>query len=487
MNNNDRSNKQQNKIQINTNKFIERAIKIHGEYDYSLINYINNTTNVVIICPIHGEFKQSPKSHLRGSKCKYCAGRAKLNTATFLKRAMKTHGHEYKYIDDNIDSVGQNISIVCSKHGIFKQNVRNHLRGQRCPKCVGNKRLTDQEFTQAASYIHHGYYDYSITNYKSTMDKVEIICPKHGKFSQTPNAHISRSEGCPHCSRLISKPHQTIIDKLDLLDITYQVNDRQRLNGYELDILVGNIGIEINGLWWHGIRHGMPYDSRKKWKAKHREKKILADNCGISLLQFWDYEVIYKRDLIFSMIEHRLGLSFRISARKCELRLVSNKDAKQFIDDNHLQGHRSASYTYGLYYDNHLQAIASFTFSKYYGTYELIRFATKMNTTVVGGFSKILKHFMTTINCCRIVTFADARYSSGNLYKVNGFKLLKHTKSNYFYFKGRNKIISRYQAQKHKLCNLIDFNPDLTEVDNMLLAGYSQVHDAGNYLLELST
>ena len=113
--------------------------------------------------------------------------------------------------------------------------------------------------------------------------------------------------------------------------------------------------------------------------------------------------------------------------------------------------------------------------------WEITRFANKLNMTVVGGASKLFKHFLREHNPDQILTYADRRYSNGNLYKKLGFKLDGITQPNYIYIKNK-KIFSRQQFQKHKLKDkLEDFNPLLTEAENMFNNGYRRMWDAGNY------
>jgi hypothetical protein len=116
--------------------------------------------------------------------------------------------------------------------------------------------------------------------------------------------------------------------------------------------------------------------------------------------------------------------------------------------------------------------------------WEIIRFCNKLNTSVVGGFSKLLKYFKNEHNGS-IITYADKRHSNGNLYKNNGFEELHDSKPNYFYVKKRD-IFSREKFQKHKLKDLFEnFNPDLTEWENMQLNNYDRIWDCGNKVFEL--
>jgi len=138
---------------------------------------------------------------------------------------------------------------------------------------------------------------------------------------------------------------------------------------------------------------------------------------------------------------------------------------------------------FGLYNNNILVAMMSFGVPRFNEKYkwELLRYASLKNLTIVGGASKLLKSFKTS-NIGSIVTYAKKEYSEGNLYKVLGFTLLSNGSKSYYYLKGDEKI-SRYQAQKHKLKDLLGaqiFDPALSERENMTKAGYLKVPERGS-------
>lgn len=123
---------------ISTNIFIERARKVHGDrYDYSETKYTLAKNLVSIICREHGPFLQLPYSHLRGSVCPACAGVARKTTAEWIVKANQAHKNKYTYPNANYVNVNSIIEIVCPKHGAFTQKAKVHLDGCGCPKCKG--------------------------------------------------------------------------------------------------------------------------------------------------------------------------------------------------------------------------------------------------------------------------------------------------------------------------------------------------------------
>lgn len=125
-------------VKDTTISFISKAIDIHGDYyDYSLVEYVNNATKVVIICPIHGKFEQRPNDHLKGHKCNKCsiASRSK-PLHVFLDECLKRHGELYDYSNVIYKQKRTKIKIICRTHGEFLQTPESHLRSETaCPKC----------------------------------------------------------------------------------------------------------------------------------------------------------------------------------------------------------------------------------------------------------------------------------------------------------------------------------------------------------------
>jgi len=121
--------------------FLLDAVELHGDaYDYSLVAYEDYSTHVLIICPKHGEFRQSPIEHLRGRGCRKCANEVHSkymtkSTTDFVKSAKKIHGRKYTYNSEYVN-VFTPIPIVCPKHGVFMQRPSNHLQGSGCPQCA---------------------------------------------------------------------------------------------------------------------------------------------------------------------------------------------------------------------------------------------------------------------------------------------------------------------------------------------------------------
>jgi len=205
---------------ITNEEFLYKAIKVHGyKYEYPLDDYIRNRTKIKIICPIHGQFKQTPTSHLNGCNCPKCS-RKYVDLPYFIENANKLHNNFYDY--SLVDYMGskKKVKIICPKHGEFLQTPNSHLRGQGCLKCYNEKRgklflLLLDDLILRLNIIHDNFYDYSLVEYKGNKSKIKIICPIHGIFKQTPNGHLC-GQGCPKC-RGLNKTTEEYIKEVNII------------------------------------------------------------------------------------------------------------------------------------------------------------------------------------------------------------------------------------------------------------------------------
>lgn len=182
-------------------EIINKFISIHGDkYDYSKIIYTNMKTKVTIICPIHGEFQQTPKDHIHKKLgCPKCGKHPVIDLKSFIEKASTIHENYYSYSKASYVSSKTPLIITCPKHGDFTQDPSSHLQGQGCPKCTKyRKRYTTESFIKEANIIHNNKYNYNKFTYIKAHTKSTITCPKHGDFQQQPIVHL-RGHGCPLC------------------------------------------------------------------------------------------------------------------------------------------------------------------------------------------------------------------------------------------------------------------------------------------------
>ena len=254
--------------------------------------------------------------------------------------------------------------------------------------------------------------------------------------------------------------------------------DRTILNGYELDIYVPEkkLAIEFDGLYWHNEL--MKEQNYHLWKTEECEKQ------GIQLIHVFEDEWDYKQEIVKSRLKGLLGLNNRIYARKTECRTIDFKIAKEFLEDNHIQGSCVSAYNYGLFYNGELVSVMTFGKSRFKdGEFELLRFANKLYMNVIGGASKLFSHFIKDHSEIeKVVSYADRRWSKGNLYEKLGFKNTGKTHVNYYYVlkDGRH---NRMEFQKHKLV-AEGADPNKSEHEIMMDRGIYRIYDCGNLKYE---
>lgn len=193
---------------ITTEEFIKKSIEIHNnEYEYNKVVYKNLKTKVCIKCKIHGEFWQSADSHLLGFKCSKCSGNCKLTQKNFIERSEILHNFKYDYSLVQYKNIKSKIVIICPTHGEFEQLPSSHLNKKGCLKCGRISRnskstLNTETFIKRSKLTHGNKYDYSFSIYEKCTKKVKIICPEHGLFEQTPTLHYKC--GCLQCGNKLT-------------------------------------------------------------------------------------------------------------------------------------------------------------------------------------------------------------------------------------------------------------------------------------------
>ena len=493
-------------VKKTTNEFVEKAKKIHGDkYDYSKVEYKGCNEQVCIICPEHGEFWQTPHNHLSGCGCKQCNISKRQNNENtinidylnlgdkFIKKSKIIHNDKYDYSRVNYKNANTKVCIICPEHGEFWQTPHDHLKGCGCIKCgiskrTKNRTLNTLQFINKANIVHHNFYDYSKTDYMKSNENVIITCPIHGDFKQIATEHLQVCN-CPKCANKISYSENDIAKFINN-KIEVKQHIRYLIPPKELDIYIPekNLAIEYDGLHWHSEQFK---DDAINY---HIDKTNECIKQGIRLIHIFEDEWIDKQEIVKSRLNSILGLTInKIRAHKCEIHDVDSKTAMQFLDDNHLQGRCKAKYHYGLFYKNELVSLMTFgkirQQKKYHEDYdnkwELLRFCNKLNTTVYGSASKLLNHFINEIKPKTIVSYADKRWSDGNLYIKLGFTHTHDSKPNYFYIIGQHRE-NRFKYRKGELVKKYKCPSEMSEHEFCKSKGWFRIYDCGTMVFEMN-
>jgi G:T-mismatch repair DNA endonuclease (very short patch repair protein) len=302
------------------------------------------------------------------------------------------------------------------------------------------------------------------------------IADKFG-VSFTYITKLIHSNGFTPLKYSVSSHERKISEWLSSLGISYESSNRTILGRKELDLYISDskLAIEINGLYWHSYS----CKETKEEIFRHHTKRQMCVDKGIKLIQFTDKELIDKQDICKSIIYNNIGrYDTKIRASDCEIYYPTNTEYKNFLEENHIQGHINTSERLSLRYRGEIVAMMSVGKSRFQpNKKELLRFCIKKYTKVYGAGSKLFNNLKED----GMISYCSLDYFDGKLYEQLGFTHSHDSPPGYFYVKNGNTILSRHNAQKSKLCKLlITYSEELTEYDNMFNNGYTRYWNCGN-------
>lgn len=521
INDSNKINNNKDKIFAKNNEILERLLLATNFLPYTA------STLERLVCIIHGIHDvvrciacQNPSKFNRDKKnyYKFCSVKCSTNNintrkkykqtmfenhgvyhpyeSTILKEKIKKsnlekYGYEYSSMNSEVKEKVKTTNLlkygteVSSKNEIVKNKaIATNLEryGYKSPSQnpLIKEKISENHHRQLYGDINSPEKLYEMHNIEKFP--LKFIAKKLGVSDSVVSTRF-KDYGLEVKNLFVSKPQLEIFEFIKTLipDTEILLNDRKVLDGMELDILIPSlkIAIEVNGVYWHSELKG-------KNRNYHRNKLKLSNDMGIRLIQIQDNEWELQQDIVKSRLSIIFNVSYRISARKCSIRNISNNLYKSFVIENHIQGYAHANVCLGLFYKNELISVMSFGKSRYDKKYqyELIRFCSKKFTTVIGGASKLFSFFVKNINPNSIISYSDNRWNIGTVYSVLGFLLKKTTSPNYKYFKPDNykyKLFDRHSFQKHLLSKKLSiFDDKLSEWDNMVNNNFDRVWDCGN-------
>lgn len=351
--------------------------------------------------------------------------------------------HNIPQIDlKKVNPVGE--SLLENRDWMFEKHVTEHL------KCEEIAELTNSSKATVSRYLEiHGITANNSNSYDRSFTDTSAPCQEVVNFI-----------GSFYCGEI-------------------QTNNRSILNGLELDIFLPelNLAFEYNGIHHHYERELEQSFAKRKGKDYHNTKTSLSEVKNVRLMHIWSCDWESRKDILKSMIRNRIGYTEnRLYARKLRISEVNNTDARNFLNENHLQGYSSSSIRYGLYDGDKLVSMMTFGKPRWNkkNDWELIRFVNVLNTSVVGAFSKLLKHFRKN-HSGSIVSYADRTWSNGGVYLKNGFTLESINKPTYYYTSKDN----GWQLEHKMKYRMKD------EKNTMSNNGYFKVWDCGSMTLIL--
>lgn len=439
---------------INTNKeeMIERQKKtIQKKYGVDFF-------------PQHEDFMKKQK---QTKKEKY--GNENYNN---IEKAKKTK--KIKYGEEYYNNFEKYKSTILSKYGTENYSTSNHYR----------KRVREK-FIEL----------YPNINFLGVKKgEVDILCDNcNSEFTINKQLLYERHKReyviCTQCNPIgfshRSGIEQEICNFLTENNIKYETNIKIKNEKSEIDIFLPDykLGIEFNGLYWH--------NELFKTNDYHLKKTIKCENEGICLIHIFEDEWLYKKDIVKSILLNKLKLiKTKIFARKCKIKEIDNTTAKNFMDMNHIQGKVNSKINLGLFYDDELVSLMTFSKGRVImggkdSEWELNRFCNKLNTNVIGASSKLLKYFIDKFKPNKIISYSDLRLFNGNMYQSIGFTKVSQSKPNYWY------VINdlRYHRFNFRKSILVKegYDKNKTEREIMFDRNIYRIFDCGNIRWELNS
>jgi hypothetical protein len=430
----------------------------------------------------------------------YCSDRSCINKNSrdeIWKRMQQTHQKRYGTSYGN----AQVTKEKREKTLLLKYDVRNPMQVADFQEKNHKTRMSLEYLRMRKKCIAGGVLPlFTSEDYEGVLENYAFKCLVCGNTFTTNLAYdkatlYSNIPRCHACNPVITGKSVWESEVKDWASqqfpgISIQTNVRTIIPPYELDLFFPDysLAIELNGNFWHSEIGG------GKDKTYHLTKTELCIDNNIRIIQIFqdEWEDTIKRDIIKSIIVSIVSSNtlHRIFARKCEIRNVVTKEARIFLTANHLQGFVGGQDYLGLYFDNRLVALLVMGKSRFSHNYELLRYANLVNYRVVGGFSRLFKHWKILKDRAgiKVDTYADRRFFTGESYRHVGFTFIKNTSPNYYYVRASDygKRLSRVNFQKHKLPNVLPrYDKGLTEWENMRNNKYDRIWDCGNAYWQL--
>ncbi len=455
------------------------------------------TDKVIAICDVCGYKNTFRISSILNGKysCKACAARnywdGKRVTVETVKERM---GRLFPTIKVDYTTYGglmRNMDCECVECGHkFKRRPNTFfnmkaIRYSPCPKCTKEmvskeKTKTTEEFVmQANNRYGEGKYEI-LGNYESSNRKIRIRCLDCGKSFDIEANSFLQGHGCPYHNCNSSKIEKEVADFIKTIySGEIMNNNRSILEGKEIDIYLPEkyMAFEFDGVFWH--------NEMNKTKDFHLSKTVECEKQGVRLIHIFEDEWKHKQKIWKSMISYLLGRTEKlIYGRECEIRQIGKKECNDFLNENHLQGWCPSQIKYGLFHKDELVSVMTFGKSRHFigngkTEYELLRFCNKTGISVIGGASKLFKHFVSDYKPLSVVSYADRRWSNGKLYEHMGFTLDHMSKPNYYYVIGDVRK-NRFNLRKSVLVKKYGCPENMSEHEFCKSKGWYRIYDCGS-------
>lgn len=499
------------------------VLKKHGWHEYLLQRYDDNVskTDKLILSEslyrILNHIEEAPKCKICGQPVNYmptrgyanfCSKKCQNTDKDILKKnaegvskallnAYKERGAEIKSKRQKSLSVYNASTSSPFSSSAIRIKAKNSVKTlygvenvMSLPEFHASAKMTARK-NSIALWKERGY---DIEYTEDNKVKIKNGCAVHGDITLSLRDFCNRMKEerricscvCPECHPLnvYSGEEKSLSEFFDSIGLRYIQNDRTLIKPLELDFYFPeyNIAVELNGMLFHSELY-------KKDKYYHLNKLNLCNEKGIKLVYIWEYEWLYKTDIVKSMLSNLFGKTQdKIYARNCETRKLSSKEYSEFMNENHLQGSVNAKYKFGLIYENKIVAAMGFGASRISlgakanaNICELYRYCCKRNTVIPGAASKLFNYALNDLKnkgVKQILSYAKRDFFGGDLYEKLGFDYKGDTVPGYFWTNGKVRI-NRFSGRKSELLKQGE-DPTKTEIEIMHSRHFYRCYDSGN-------
>lgn len=447
-------------------EFKKKLSQVHGDKIECLEPYQGaNNIKLKFKCAIcNNIWEATPLNILAGRGCPEC-GKSRAGLQRRLTRDEVIN--KMQWVAPNTELVGditttkQKATFRCKRCGNeWNTDLGNVLAGKQCPKCAILDRkeklaMTNDEFQKRLASKKENKITTTDT-YDNARTRMEFHCEECGAtWISTPDNILNGDRGCPECARHVSNKEKDLRAFVESLGVSPLYNVRDVIPPKELDIYIPekNVAIEFNGNYWHG--------AEQKDKNYHYNKSKECEEKGIRLIHIFEYEWDNERQrpILENIIKHALGITeHELYARKCTIEERESASMREFFEKNNIQGFRGGQKAVCLVYQG--EVIMSYIVGKCFfhkqPSYEIIRGATKLGYTVVGGASKLWRYIINKWNDLPILYYIDYNYFNGSsMGSLEGLRFVKVTPSfkNYWikhWKTGEENVIKNREPMYHK-------------------------------------
>lgn len=437
---------------------IEKLTKVIENTNIKYVSgeYKGVRSKLNFVCKDGHEFIRSYDSvvNRKRLKCPLCDGR--YFDTEYIRQILSKDNFKLLSEYKNANSL---ITVECPNGHIKDIYYSNYSNGHRCLVCSDTK-WTHEEIDEVLNlnkYQRIGYY-------KGVFEKFKAICSEGHEISLVLN-DFNKGSRCSICKS--SSLEIDFENEIRDLGVKYSVRDRTIIKGLELDFYFPDFkfAVELHGSHWHSDQFLKKY--------YHRDKYLKCKEAGITLLQIFDFEWHFKKYQIVAYVKSKINIYEKsVYARDCVVYSPSSVETKKFVNENHIQGYKSHTEAYGLSYENDLVAII--TISKHHRiSNQLIlnRMCIKRGVSVIGGIKKLFDAIPMKKG---LITHADLRFTTGDIYLSLGFVLKSMNKPDYVYVKN-GKMKSKQSMKK----TIEERKTNKSETELRKEQGYYRIWDAG--------